>query len=67
MSDAEYKSQKFLLGSNKWHGDGTIYPKGYMHLKSFYLDGNVPTWVYKLDDLKIEKKFIRNMKKTAFM
>ena len=46
----------YLLSANKWSGREDLYPKGYIHLEYFYLDENIPVWIYKCDDTYIEKK-----------
>lgn len=46
---------------------GNISPQGHLYLESFRFDP-FPTWVYSLDDLKIEKKFfLRTGEETAVL
>jgi predicted glycogen debranching enzyme len=40
---------------NRW-GDGTIEPRGYLHLESFELDGRMPVWRYLVGDLALEAR-----------
>ena len=42
----------YELSSNQY--PDTIYPQGYKYLKSFAL-APFPTWVYKIEDIEIEK------------
>lgn len=52
---AEYGGASFALSSNRW-ADGTVDPKGYVHIESFYLDGGIPVWNYAIADAILEKR-----------
>lgn len=52
---AEYGGSSFALSSNRW-ADGTVDPKGYVYIESFYLDGGIPVWNYAVADAILEKR-----------
>lgn len=52
---AKYGGGDFALSSNRW-ADGTVDPKGYVHIESFYLDGGIPVWNYAVADAILEKR-----------
>ncbi len=52
----EIESAKYLLSANKWLGREDLYPNGYIHLENFYLDENIPVWIYKCSETYIEKR-----------
>ncbi|KAB8033537.1 amylo-alpha-1,6-glucosidase [Fluviispira multicolorata] len=64
--EIEYSGNKFLLSSNKWEGSEELFPKGYQHIESFYLDDDVPTWHYKCNELLLEKKYFFEFEKNTF-
>jgi len=43
------------LHSNRW-GSGAIVPQGHLAIESFRLDGRMPVWRYRLDELLIEAR-----------
>lgn len=43
------------LHTNRW-GSGAVEPRGYLNIESFRLDGRMPVWHYRLDDLLIEAR-----------
>ena len=43
------------LYSNRWRS-GAIDPRGHALIESFYLDGRMPVWRYRVDDLLIEAR-----------
>lgn len=43
------------LHTNRW-GSGAIEPCGHLDIESFYLDGRMPVWHYRVDDLLIEAR-----------
>ena len=47
--------RSFELASAEW-GDGTIAPQGFRLLESFSLDGQIPCWLYALDDARLEQR-----------
>ena len=51
----EYHGRSFDLAVHRW-GDGTVDPRGVVHLDRFRLDGTVPVWTYALGDALLEKR-----------
>ena len=45
----------YALAAHRWT-DGTIAPRGFMHLDRFHLAGTVPVWTYALGDALLEKR-----------
>lgn len=43
------------LYTNRW-GSGSVEPRGHLFMESFRLDGRMPVWHYRLDDLLIEAR-----------
>lgn len=43
------------LHTNRW-GSGVVTPSGHLVIQSFHLDGNMPVWQYRLDDMLIEAR-----------
>lgn len=43
------------LHTNRW-GSGAVEPRGHLSIESFRLDGRMPVWHYRLDDLLIEAR-----------
>ncbi len=43
------------LYTNRW-GSGAIEPRGHLCIESFRLDGRMPVWNYRMDDLLIEAR-----------
>ncbi len=60
----EIENQIFLLSSNKWANDENIFPKGFIHLECFYLDENIPVWIYNCNGTFIEKRIITPLEKS---
>ncbi|MGE0367595.1 MAG: amylo-alpha-1,6-glucosidase [Candidatus Dadabacteria bacterium] len=52
---AKYGDESVALSSNRW-ADGTVDPKGYVNIESFYLDGGIPVWNYAAADAILEKR-----------
>lgn len=52
-----YRSQEYPLFCNEF-ADGTVAPKGYVHLESFHLDNGLPVWRYAVADALIEKRIV---------
>lgn len=64
---AEYGGASFALSSNRW-ADGTVDPKGYVYIESFYMDGGVPVWNYGVGDAILEKRvWMRQGADTTFI
>jgi predicted glycogen debranching enzyme len=51
----EYDGRTYDLATHRW-GDGTVAPRGVVHLDRFHLEGTVPTWTYTLGDALLEKR-----------
>ena len=52
---ARYASEEFALFTNRW-ADGTLSPKGYLHIERFHLEGTTPVWTFALADALLEKR-----------
>src|SRR5882724_41193 len=52
---ARYRNTTAALTTNEYT-DGTIAPQGYLHLKSFRLDGQVPVWTWLVGDALVEQR-----------
>lgn len=61
----EIEGVVYHLGTNKWFGRDDLFPKGYVHLEYFYLDENIPVWIYKCDNIYIEKKIFMPHEKNS--
>ena len=51
----EYDGRDYDLATHRW-GDGTVAPRGVVHLDRFRLDGTVPAWTFALGDALLEKR-----------
>ena len=51
----EYDGRDYALATHRW-GDGTVAPRGVVHLDRFRLDGTVPAWTFALGDALLEKR-----------
>jgi predicted glycogen debranching enzyme len=52
---ALYDGREYPLSTNRW-ADGTVEPKGYLHLERFALEGTVPVWRFACADALLEKR-----------
>ena len=52
---AAYLGETFELSANEF-ADGTLSPKGFVHLESFALNDGIPTWEYALGDALLQQK-----------
>ena len=50
-----HNDRTYDLATHRW-GDGTVAPRGVVHLDRFRLDGTVPVWTYALGDALLEKR-----------
>jgi predicted glycogen debranching enzyme len=50
----EVDGQLYPLSCNRWQS-GTIAPRGYVHIESFRLDGQLPRWVYSVAGVRLEQ------------
>lgn len=53
----DYLGRSYPLFSNEFT-DGTITPKGFLHLESFRLEHGLPVWRYAVADALIEKRIV---------
>ncbi|MCR4377458.1 MAG: amylo-alpha-1,6-glucosidase, partial [Rhodospirillales bacterium] len=53
----KYGEKTYQIFSNEFV-DGTVAPRGHLHLESFFLEGTVPVWRYALADALIEKRVL---------
>ncbi len=51
----DYDGRAYDLATHRW-GDGTVAPRGVVHLDRFCLEGTVPVWTYTLGDALLEKR-----------
>jgi predicted glycogen debranching enzyme len=51
----QYLERRFELGADEY-ADGTVAPRGFVHLESFRLLDGVPTWRYALADALLEQQ-----------
>lgn len=54
---ASLASTEYPLATHEF-ADGTIAPRGYLHLESFRLDQGLPVWRYAFADLLLEKRLM---------
>jgi predicted glycogen debranching enzyme len=52
---ATYRGRSYPLATNEF-ADGTIAPRGFVHLDSFALDGQLPVWTWLIGDALIEQR-----------
>ena len=52
---AVHRGQRIELATNEF-ADGTVAPRGYVHLDSFALDGQIPVWTWLLGDALLEQR-----------
>jgi predicted glycogen debranching enzyme len=45
----------YALAAHRWT-DGTVDPRGFIHLDRFHLEGSVPVWTYAVGDALLEKR-----------
>jgi predicted glycogen debranching enzyme len=50
-----YRGQRYPLATNEF-ADGTISPRGFVHLDSFTLDGQLPVWTWLIGDALVEQR-----------
>lgn len=54
---ARYASVEYALATHEF-GDGTVAPRGYLHLESFHLEQGMPVWRYAIADAVLEKRLL---------
>lgn len=52
---ATYRGRQYALATNEF-ADGTIAPRGFVHLDSFALDGQLPVWTWLIGDALLEQR-----------
>ena len=52
---ATYRGTSYPLATNEF-ADGTISPRGFVHLDSFTLDGQLPVWTWLIGDALVEQR-----------
>ena len=52
-----YRGEVYALSTNEY-ADGTIDPRGYLHLESFHLEQGLPVWRYAFSDALVEKRLL---------
>ena len=52
---ATYRGKSYPLATNEF-ADGTISPRGFVHLDSFTLDGQLPVWTWLIGDALVEQR-----------
>jgi len=54
---ARYAGKNYPLFTHEY-ADGTVEPRGYLHLESFYLEQGMPVWRYAFADVLLEKRIL---------
>lgn len=52
---ATWRGQRYSLAANEF-ADGTIEPRGFVHLHSFALDGQLPVWTWAVGGALLEQR-----------
>jgi predicted glycogen debranching enzyme len=52
---ATYDGRRYPLCTHEY-GDGTVDPRGFVHLESFALEGTLPVWTFALADALVERR-----------
>ena len=62
-----YGGADFSLATHRWAG-GSVDPKGFLSVESFYLEGAKPVWTYALADALLEKRvWMRQGENTTYI
>jgi len=62
-----YAGSTYELATHEWTG-GAIAPQGFQFIESFRLDGTIPTWIYALNDARLEKRiWMRQGENTTYV
>lgn len=51
----QIQDRSYFLQTNRWL-DGTVDPRGHHYLEQFYLEDNLPVWIYACEDVLLEKR-----------
>ncbi len=60
----EIDGQFFPLSCNRWQS-GAIAPRGYMHIESFQLSGQLPVWVYSVAGVRLQQRIFMEQGEAA--
>lgn len=60
----EVDGQMYPLNCNRWL-PGTVSPKGYTHIESFRLDGQLPVWTYAVAGVRLEHRIFMEQGEAA--
>lgn len=60
----EIAGRHFPLSCNRWQS-GAIAPRGYLHIESFRLDGQLPVWVYAVAGVRLEQRIFMEQGEAA--
>jgi predicted glycogen debranching enzyme len=52
---ARYRGRSYELATHEF-ADGTVHPRGHLHLQSFALEGRTPVWRFELADALLEQR-----------
>ncbi len=67
MVSVRYLDRHYELGAGEY-ADGTVAPRGFVHIESFRLIDGVPTWHYALADALLEQQvFMEPGRNTSFV
>ncbi len=62
-----YAGANYELATHEW-ASRVIAPQGFQFIESFRLDGTIPTWVYALNDARLEKRiWMRQGENTTYV
>ncbi len=62
-----YAGANYELATHEW-ASGVIAPQGFQFIETFRLEGTIPTWVYALDDARLEKRiWMRQGENTTYI
>lgn len=55
--EVHYGRELYELSATQWRNtDNQYWPKGYLYLERFHLEGTTPVWTYALSDARLEKR-----------
>jgi predicted glycogen debranching enzyme len=64
---ALYDGARVQLATNEF-GDGTVAPRGFVHLESFRLEGLIPVWTWLIADARLEQRiWMRHGENTTYV
>jgi len=63
----DYAGTSYELAAHEW-ASGAIAPQGFHFIESFVLDGAIPTWIYALGDVRLQKQiWMRHGENTTYV